>query len=120
MYKLYAVRIFTFKWGEAVEFYRDVLGFPLEFCGEEIGWAQFNLSGASIGLERCDDPTDAESQALVGRFVGVSLEVENIDETYKQLVEKGVEFTSAPIKQGWGGTLAHFKDLDGNILTLLG
>jgi hypothetical protein len=32
---------------------------------------------------------------------------------------KGVEFTGRPEKQQWGGTLAHLKDLDGNVLTLM-
>ncbi len=30
------------------------------------------------------------------------------------------EFTMPPTKQPWGGVLAHLKDPDGNVLTLLG
>ena len=55
---------------------------------------------------------------MVGRFVGVTLMVDNIEEQYNRLVAKGVEFTGRPEKQHWGGTLAHLKDLDGNVLTL--
>lgn len=84
-----------------------------------MGWAQFDLGAAYIGLERCS-PDDAESRDLVGRFVGISIEVEDIQGTYEALVEKGVEFIAPPAKQPWGGTLAHFKDPDGNTLTLLG
>ena len=48
-YKLYAVRVFSFKWRESLEFYKDVVGFPLSFMDEDIGWAQFDLGGAYIG-----------------------------------------------------------------------
>jgi uncharacterized glyoxalase superfamily protein PhnB len=55
----------------------------------------------------------------VGRFVGVSLEVTDIDATYRTLVERGVQFDAPPERQAWGGTLAHLRDPDGNVLTLL-
>ena len=118
-YKLYAIRVFTNNWDAALRFYRDTIGFPLTYSDREIGWAQFQLGSAYLGLERCD-PEDSESQDLVGRFVGVSIEVDDIHSVYNQLTESGVEFTSKPSQQPWGGTLAHFKDLDGNVLTLLG
>jgi len=118
-YKLYAVRVFSFRWEESLAFYRDTIGFPLAFHDTDLGWAQFELGQAAIGLERCD-PEDAEAQELVGRFVGASIEVEDIEATYAELVAKGVEFHGPPEEQAWGGTLAHFKDPDGNILTLLG
>ena len=84
-----------------------------------MGWAQFQLGSAALGLERCD-ANDPESQDLVGRFIGVSIEVDDIQALYQRLRDKGVSFTSPPTKQPWGGTLAHFRDLDGNTLTLLG
>ena len=84
-----------------------------------MGWAQFQLGSAYLGLERCD-PEDAEAAALVGRFVGASIEVDDIQDIYARLVDAGVEFTAAPEVQPWGGTLAHFLDPDGNVVTLLG
>jgi len=50
----------------------------------------------------------------------VSLRVDDLAATYVELRAKGVTFTAPPEKQPWGGSLAHFKDPDGNILTLLG
>ncbi len=118
-YKLYAVRIFCFKWKECVEFYKTTLGLPVFFEDENLGWAQFDVGGTYIGVERCDRQ-DKESSDLVGRFVGVSIQVEDIDAEYRQLGEKGVEFRGPPEKQPWGGTLLHLEDPDGNIITLLG
>ncbi len=118
-YRLYAVRVFSFRWEDSVEFYRDVIGIPLSFLGQDFGWAQFDLGSASLGLERCD-PADPEARDLVGRFVGISIEVGDIETTYDTLIAKGVEFIGPPERQAWGGVLAHFKDPDENVITLLG
>lgn len=118
-FTLYAVRIFSIKWTETVAFYRDVVGLPVTFADEDMGWAQFSLGSADLGVERCD-PADAESAALVGRFIGTSIAVDDIQSVYADLIEKGVEFVGPPEKQAWGGVLAHFKDPDGNVQTLLG
>ena len=75
--------------------------------------------GASLALERVSED-DVEGRSLVGRFLGISLQIENIITTHEALQGKGVEFTAEPEKQSWGGTVAHFKDPEGNILTLLG
>ncbi len=118
-YRVYAVRIFSKDWARTFGFYKDVIGLPVHFADPGMGWAQFQAGGADIGLERlaADDPEAAE---LVGRFVGISLEVDDIEATCAELSQKGVPFVGAPEKQPWGGTLAHFKDPDGNVVTLLG
>ena len=118
-YRAYAVRVFSLNWPESLGFYRDIIGFKLSFVDEAIGWAQFVLGSVNLGLERCD-AADPEAADLVGRFVGLSIEVEDLAATYAALTAKGVVFTGPPEKQSWGGTLAHFKDPDGNVLTLLG
>jgi lactoylglutathione lyase len=77
------------------------------------------VARAQLVLERVD-PSDAEGRALVGRFVGVTLEVPDVLATYEHLVARGVDFVEPPEKQPWGGILAHFRDPDGNVLTLSG
>jgi len=42
------------------------------------------------------------------------------DWTYRALVARGVEFVGPQEPQAWGGVLAHLRDPDGNVLTLLG
>lgn len=118
-YRLFLIRVFTLDWDAALSFYRDTLGFEVVFADPEAGWAQFNLGNAEIGLERCS-PEDADAEGLVGRFVGCSIEVDDLMSVYAALRERGVEFVEPPEKQPWGGTLAHFRDPDGNVLTLLG
>ncbi len=118
-YKLYAARIFVEDWESAMDFYENVLGLNSQFKDGASGWAQMEVGeDVYLGIERLERH-DPEFKELVGRFVGISLLVEDIDKTYSRLIEKEVEFVGPPEKQAWGGTLAHFKDLDGNILTLL-
>ncbi len=118
-FRIYAVRIFSYQWAQSLAFYKETIGLELEYENPEIGWAQFKIGDAYIGLESCDK-NDPEAESLVGRFVGLSLQVDDIDAVYDSLTEKGVVFTSPPTTQPWGGVLAHFKDPDGNIVTLLG
>ena len=118
-YKLHLVRIFVSDWQRAVAFYTETLGMTASFCDDEMGWAQLDTGGSQLAIERLA-PDDPEAADLVGRFVGVSLEVEDIDATYERLVGRGVDFVEAPQRQPWGGVLAHFRDPDGNVLTLLG
>jgi predicted enzyme related to lactoylglutathione lyase len=118
-YELAVVRLFVHDWERAVQFYTEALGMTIERRADEFGWAQFATGPCSLAVERLhrDDP---EAAALVGRYVGVSLRVPDLEGAYHTLVERGVEFLSPPEKQAWGGTLAHLRDPEGNVLTLLG
>ena len=78
-YRLYAVRVFSIKWEESLAFYRDVIGLPVSFVDEDMGWAEFSLGTAELGLERCN-PDDEETAELVGRFVGTSIAVDDIED----------------------------------------
>lgn len=114
-YNIYVQRIFVKNWPEAVSFYQHNLAMPLVFKDENMGWAQFQLGDSFIAIERCDKDTEKE----VGRFVGLSLQVKDINLEYENLKRRGVRFESAPEKQPWGGVTANFKDPEDNILTLL-
>jgi len=118
-YKLFPVRVFVTDWARALRFYIETLGIPTSFRSDEMGWAQLATGEGQLALERAH-PEDAEARALVGRFLGVSLQVPDIDATYTTLAARGVEFLEPPARQPWGGVLAHLRDPDGNVLTLLG
>ncbi|MGB1238532.1 MAG: VOC family protein [Pseudomonadales bacterium] len=117
--KLYAVRVFVHDWVASRHFYREVLGLNEEFAAEEFGWAEFDLGGPKLGIERIDDSASQADSALVGRFLGVSIMVDDVWGHYRDLSAKGVEFCAEPQLQPWGGTLVHFLDNSGNTLTLM-
>lgn len=91
------------------KFYIDILGFEKNDFG---GYVCGNLavyfdrhSGASL---RAKEPFR----------VMLTLEVPNINDAYKELKEKGVEFVRQPESEEWGGKFATFVDPDGNYLQL--
>jgi predicted enzyme related to lactoylglutathione lyase len=125
-YKLAYVRVFVTDFERAVRFYTESLGMIPGFRSDEMRWCQFQTGEASLAIE-CIEPDaedagdGADPEDEVGpRFVAVSLQVPDIDEAYQELTAKGVEFLGPPQQMPWGGMLAHFKDPDGNVLTLLG
>lgn len=118
MYKLSIVRIFVRDFDAALRFYTETLGIPLAMADAEAGWAQLETGEAQLALEQVA-PGDAEGEALIGRFLGVSLLVEDVEGRYAELVSRGVQFLGAPERQAWGGVMAHLSDPDGNVLTLL-
>ena len=116
--KLYGVRIWVTDLEAAKRFYGETLGLKKEweYEGAAVG---FDMGGPQVIIELDGGSQDGED-SHVGRFLGVSIHVSDIDATYRDLSAKGVEFLGPPEKMYWGGTLAHFKDPSGNTLTLLG
>ena len=112
------VRIFVRDWPRAVAFYSDTLGIPLASRSDDFGWAQLDTGAAQLALERVP-PDEPEGEQLVGRFVGASLAVDDLEACYARLCARGVEFVAPPERMPWGGSLAHFRDPDGNVLTLV-
>ena len=113
------IRIFVHEWERAVAFYSQTLGLPIAYQSAELGWAEIGGDGAKLAIERLDRD-DPEASTLVGRFVGVSIRVDDVEARHAVWVERGVRFARPPEEQIWGGTLAHFEDPEGNVLTLVG
>lgn len=115
--KIGFVRVFVSDFQKALEFYTAKLGMEIDYT-DNANWAQF-ISGhdVSLAIEKCPADHIEHGSKLVGRFVGVTLMVDDISEQYKLLTDRGVKFSGKPEKQNFGGTLAHLHDLDGNILT---
>jgi predicted enzyme related to lactoylglutathione lyase len=114
--RLYGLRIWTTDMEAAKRFYGETLGLKLVWDME--GAAAFEVGGPAFIVEWED--RSGEEESLAGRFVGCSLSVDDIEAAYRDLTAKGAAFPVPPEKQPWGGTLAHFKDPCGNVLTLLG
>ena len=114
--RLYGVRVWVTDMVAAKRFYGETLG--LRAAWDMDGAAGYEVGGPVLIVERDDSDGDEDSHA--GRFVGCSLAVDDIAAAYRDLSAKGVGFLGPPEKQPWGGTLAHFRDPSGNVLTLLG
>ncbi len=131
---------------QSIEFYRDTLG--LSFQGEMLMEGKeteklFNIKNARVRvaylngsqeifappielLQFLSDDVKSNSPDLQKISISeVCFQVDNIEKTYRDLKEKGVEFLSEPqafdfSSQGFGKSIAvYFKDPDGIILELI-
>ena len=56
---------------------------------------------------------------LLGRFLGFSLEVKDMDNLYQKSIELGIIFTGPPEEQVWGGIMTHVIDCSGNTFSVV-
>ena len=78
----------------------------------------FDTGQAKLIVEYVD-PSDPETAGLVARFTAFSFTVTNMETVLSKLRQHSIEWLGLPEGQAWGGLLSHFKDPDGNILTLV-
>jgi catechol 2,3-dioxygenase-like lactoylglutathione lyase family enzyme len=118
--KLYGCQVFVDDLDEARTFYGQTLGLAVKWdYGTAVGYDV----GADLIVEVFIADEEEDNPDVLrppGGFLGISLQVDDIDASYRDLLAKGVRFVTLPEKMPWGGTLAHFEDPSGNVLTLLG
>lgn len=88
---------------KSVNFYQDILG--LEKIGEWPTYAVFDIAGVELGLEPKAKP-------------GIFFLVDDVDQAYQDLKDRGANFTSEPSDKPWGGRTANLVDPDGNTLAI--
>lgn len=111
-----AVRLFSRSTEKAYAFYAETLGLTPSLTDKDL--AIFETGQAKLIVELCE-AQDPEANSLIGRFAGLSFTVSDIAASVATLASRGVSFDGPPERQDWGGILAHFRDPDGNILTLV-
>ena len=97
----------------ALKFYTEKLGFKVatdQMMGPGKRWVELRLGKAETRLVLFT--MDGE-EARVGTRMNCSLACDDVEATYRQFSERGVEFVSPPAKQPWG-TFAIMKDSEGN------
>jgi len=115
-YTLSAVRLWVSDLERAKDFYSNTIGMPVAVDDIARGYFILDTGTVKVIVEK-DEPEEGESSAV--GFMPYSFAVTDIHRSYTELTHKGVEFPHPPEKQFWGGTLAIFKDPDGNEMTLV-
>ena len=102
----------------ALEFYTKRLGLTV-FTDQPMGpegqrWIELKIAGAHtrVVLFTTDD-----NRAQIGKSTSFTLGVDDLDRTYRDLREAGVEFDTPPKKEPWGA-YAIALDSEGNKLLL--
>jgi catechol 2,3-dioxygenase-like lactoylglutathione lyase family enzyme len=99
----------------SAEFYRDKLGFKIDFVhGAPPFYGAVSRGAAVLHLKFVDDavfgPGRVEAEDLIMAFVPI----DNIKALCAEYRANGVSFSQEPTKQAWGGTDFHVIDPDGN------
>src|SRR5579862_2883867 len=109
--------LFVSDLGRSKTFYRDVLGMPVKFDGDDS--VVFDFDTFMLILGDRESAKDLLTEDVVGNMRGgtapcqlVSF-VEDVDVEYARLKAQGVEFIREPVDREWGLRTAHFRDPDG-------
>jgi predicted enzyme related to lactoylglutathione lyase len=98
---------------KALAFWTKKIGFQIttdQPMSDGRRWIELKIPGGQTGIALFTPPGQEDR---IGTFQNMSLEVDDVEKTYRELSERGVEFTQPPKKEEWG-TSAIFKDPDGN------
>ena len=97
----------------ALAFWKDAMGFQLvtdQPMGSGQRWIELRIPGAQTGIALF---TPEGHEDRIGTFSSLSFGCDDVEKSYRSMVELGVEFVQPPKKESWG-TSAIFKDPDGN------
>jgi lactoylglutathione lyase len=109
--------------GEAVGFYRDVLGLEqlADWSGDDGRVILLDVGAATLELfdERQAASVDRiEAGSRVSGPVRLALEVDDLDGTAERLLAAGATAEAPPVVPPWGGRNARLRTPDGMQLTL--
>ncbi|AKC77290.1 VOC family protein [Staphylococcus sp. EG-SA-6] len=119
--------IFVDNQEEALQFYTDILGFKKKIdepVGEGFRWLTLvspnQPDGAQLVLEPNGNPIAGDyQQRLFEANIPITMfGVENVQQTYDALTQKGVHFTVEPTTMG-SAKMAIFDDTCGNLIQIV-
>jgi len=96
---------------QSVFFYEKVLGLQKKSFWPT--YAVFDLCGMMLGLQ------PGGERGVKKGVPDILLQVDDLDDVYRDLRDNGVKFVSEPKDQSWGARTAKFVDPDENIFTLV-
>lgn len=112
--RINTIRIPCLDLTESAAFYETSIGLERTFGGTEEGYVGFQLENAQLLLE-----PQERVEFECGRYLGFSVEVEDIFLFHGECQRRGVSFTTAPEAQDWGGFMTHIKDCSGNTFSVV-
>ena len=98
----------------SLKFYTEKLGFKVatdqEMAPGGQRWIELKIPGSDANLALFTPPGH---ESRIGGFQPMTFWTDDVFATAEQMKKKGIELTAEPKKEIWG-TMAKFKDPDGN------
>lgn len=102
----------------AASFYRDRLGFDIDFLyGQPPFYGSVSRGGACLHLRFVGEPNFAELAASECGLVLASFEVTGVKALFAEFVARGADIVQPLTRQAWGGLTFHVRDPDGNVVS---
>jgi predicted enzyme related to lactoylglutathione lyase len=101
----------------ALKFYTEQLGFEVatdQPFNEQQRWIELRIANSATRVVLF---TPEGHEGRIGTFFNGSFACDDVESTFRQLRQRGVEFVKEPARQTWG-TMAIFRDPDGNQFVL--
>lgn len=101
----------------AFDFYTKKLGFAVitdQPMGPGQRWIELRPGDGATAVTLF---TPKGHEDRIGGFQSLSFKCDDVEKTYRELLERGVEFEKPPTKEKWG-TYAVVKDPDGNTFVI--
>jgi predicted enzyme related to lactoylglutathione lyase len=118
--KFINVRLMVDHFAESIHFWQDLMGFQLKYRDEGMGYAYFETGSAGVELvSRTGSLAAAEEVMPAGGQTIMVFQVDNLDATYADLVQRGAVSVSKP--QDYPAIqirTARINDPEGNLIEI--
>ncbi|MCD0466058.1 VOC family protein [Flavobacterium sp. ENC] len=120
------IRLLVNNFDNCFTFYNDILGLECNWGKPGENYASFTVGGTSVlALFKQELMSSAITNGKPGENeilqdkIAIIIQVDNVDETYITLQNKGVIFLTEPKDMNaWGIRVTHFRDPENNLFEL--
>lgn len=111
--RLSYVTLWTTEFEETEKIYREILGLPV--LERNPNFIMFDTKSTNLAFHRLEKAHKLDRQTVELHF-----EVNDVDEVYRSLQERGIHFQERPSNKPWGTRAASFHGPDGYVVEIIG
>jgi lactoylglutathione lyase len=122
--QLVSVRLLVDNFPAEVAFWRDVMGLPVSFVDEAMGYAYFDTGATGLELFSRNEMAAALGEAtpapgVSGHQAVVTFKVDDVDTAYADFVKRGAASVVGPTdRPAWRVRAAHLSDPEGHLIEI--